>query len=546
MIKKLYDMGYEEFAKRDELRRTLSHALTDGLCSNAKKTILCDFSADGRSYTGAQILSTAMALAPRLKELADGPRMGVVIPPSFLGIVCNYACIFAGLKPVNLNFTLGEFAAKSCLETGGIKTSVSARPVLEKVLKANPSFPATERQIDILEVLSEIPREEIAQIADDTMEGAESFCEKYGIKKYGDNNVEATLVFTSGSEGAPKAAILTERNIIANCLQIKASEVFAPDEVLLANLPIFHSFGMLFEVWYLAVHGQETVTLNSPLDIKNNIRAVREKRVTAIIGSPTFLRAYIKHAAPEDMATVRLAIAGAEKTPHGFHELWNGLFNNSFREGYGLTEATPVVGVNLAEKDFGYFSTGSRKGAIGKLFPGMQAAILDPNSLEELGFGEQGLLALRGPNVFAGYLNNPKATASALHGDWLVTGDLSRLDEDGFVYIDGRLSRFSKIGGEMVPHTTVESTLNKAFGLTGTDVPTIAISARTDEGKGEALVLLTTMDINLHDAKEALRRAGISNLWHPKHLVKVDAIPLLPSGKLNLKKLSDLAREHTA
>ena len=194
-------------------------------------------------------------------------------------------------------------------------------------------------------------------------------------------------MFTSGSEGAPKAAVLTERNIIANCLQTKLCGLFDADDILLANLPIFHSFGLLFEVWYMAIAGQKTVSLASPLDIKSNIRAIRETRATSIIGSPTFLRAYIKYAQPEDMASIRKAIAGAEKTPAGFHELWNGKFGDTYREGYGLTEASPVVGVNLPDRDFGWYSTGSRKGSIGKLFPGMAAKILDPDTLEPLEFG---------------------------------------------------------------------------------------------------------------------------------------------------------------
>ena len=212
-----------------------------------------------------------------------------------------------------------------------------------------------------------------------------------------------------------------------------------------------------------------------------------------------------------------------------------------YREGYGLTEATPVVGVNLPERDFGWYSTGARKGSIGKLFPGMSAKILDASTLKPLPFGMRGLLALKGANIFAGYLDNPEATNAALVDGWLVTGDLSRLDSDGFLYIDGRLSRFSKIGGEMVPHATVEAALNAQLGYAGSDVPSLAISSRLDEGKGEAIVLVAAVDITLAEAKEALRRAGISNLWMPKHLVRTDIIPLLASGKLDLKKLAKLA-----
>ena len=171
----------------------------------------------------------------------------------------------------------------------------------------------------------------------------------------------------------------------------------------------------------------------------------------------------------------------------------------------------------------------------------MQAKILDADTLEELPLGEQGLLSLRGANVFAGYLDNPEATSKALAGEWLVTGDLARLDKDGFLYVDGRISRFSKIGGEMVPHATVESALVSQLGFGDSEIPMLAVSSRLDESKGEALVLLSAADISLPEVKKAAREAGLSNLWHPKHIVRVDKIPVLPTGKLDLREIAAIA-----
>lgn len=536
------DMGFDVFEKRPELSQTLAYTLARGLCESTADWLLCDFSDGAKKYSAAEILAAAVALSRRINRAEIGKRAAVAIAPSYLAFVTNYACVFAGVNPININFTLGPVAAKSCFQTAKIETTFTAEYFKSKIDKVNPQFPWSKSVVDVGKILSEIPTAEIDEIKNSVKLGADKFAEKFGIKKCGDNSAEATLVFTSGSEGSPKAAILTERNIIANCLQTKLIELFAEDDILLANLPIFHSFGLLFEAWYMAAHGQKTVTLHSPLDIKNNIRAVREMGLTAIIGSPTFFRAYIKHAKPEDMKTLRMAIAGAEKTPIGFHEIWNAAFGDTYREGYGLTEASPVVGVNTKTKDFGWFSTGTRKGSIGKLFPGMRAKILHPATLAEMPFGQQGLLAMQGANIFAGYLDNRAATDSALQDGWLVTGDLARLDPDGFLYIDGRVSRFSKIGGEMVPHATVEAALNTELKLADSDIPLIAISSRLDEGKGESLVLLAATDITLSQAKDALRRAGISNLWQPKHIVKIDKIPLLPSGKLDLKKISELAK----
>lgn len=533
----VYDMGYAEFEGLEELRQTLAHAIAKGLFINRGKDILIDFTGGDKTYSAATLLAYSLAVSKVLKEKTKNKRIGIAMPPCAYAAIANYACIFAGKTPVNLNFTMGRAAAESCLKTADIKDVVSSEAMRKKISDANQNFPWAENFIDIAKTVSETKPFDISV-------GLEKILEHFRIEKFSKNEKEATLVFTSGSEGEPKAAILTERNIIANCLQTRLSNVFLEGDILLANLPVFHSFGLLFEIWALAINGVKSLLLASPIDIKTNLRAIRQYRPNVMLGSPTFYRAYIRHAEKEDMQSLRMAIAGAEKTPAGFEELWNSRFSpNSYKEGYGLTETSPVVGVNMPDVDYGWYSTGTRKGSIGKLFPGMRAKILDASTLKPLPFGERGLLALQGANVFAGYLNNPEATKNTLNGGWIVMGDLARIDKDGFLFIDGRLSRFSKIGGEMVPHATVESALSNALGFDKSDIPLIAISSKLDEGKGEALVLITTVDIDHRQVKEALKAEGISNLWTPKHIVKTDRIPLLPSGKLNLKELSKIAEQ---
>ena len=533
----IFDMGYAEFEAKEELKFTLPYAIAKGLFDKRGEDILIDYTGGDKTYTGGVLLAYSLAVSKVLKAKIPSARAGLAMPPCAYAVIANYACAFAGITPINLNFTMGQTAAQSCLDTAEIKYVISSEAMRQKISAANPTFPWAENFIDIAEVVASVQPEDISR-------GLEKILEDFGIEKFADNNREATLVFTSGSEGAPKGAVLTGRNIVANCLQTRLSNVFKPGDILVANLPVFHSFGLLFGVWALAINGVKTLMLASPIDIKANIRAIRKYRPQVLLGSPTFFRAYIRHAAKEDLQCLRMAIAGAEKTPEGFEELWNSTFNpGSYKEGYGLTETSPVAGVNLPAADYGWYSTGARKGSIGKLFVGMRARVLDPATLEPVEFGKQGLLSLQGANVFAGYLNNPEATQNALKDGWLITGDLSRLDADGFVYVDGRLSRFSKIGGEMVPHATVESALSRALGLDKSEVPLIAVSSTLDEGKGEALVLLTTIDIEHRQVNEALKSEGISNLWTPKHIVKVDKIPLLASGKLNLKELSRMAKQ---
>lgn len=534
----MIDMGFDEFEKREELMWSLGYALAQGLWNSGEKIVFIDYTGGEKQYTGLQVLATALGLAKEITKQSQKPRIGIVLPPSFAAAALNYACIFANKTPVNLNFTMGPTAAQSCIDNADIDTILTLAPIKEKISEANPKFPWAKNVKDMLPILgsSTLP-ENLSGLS------PEEICKRYGIEKYDDNQKEGTLIFTSGSEGAPKAAILSQRNIIANSIQTKISEVFKDDDILLGNLPVFHSFGLLFEVWYTAIAGLTTLMVASPIDIKTNLKAIKEYKPNVMIGSPTFFRAYLKYANSGDLQSLKRVIAGAEKTPHGFHEAWDKAFgSDSYKEGYGLTEATPVVGVNLDEKDFGYYSTGTRQGSIGKLLPGMQARILHPLTHEVLPFGKQGLLSLRGANIFPGYLNNEEASNAMLQKGWLVTGDLSRLDADGFIYVDGRLSRFSKIGGEMVPHATVETALAKAMNASDGDMPLLCISSRLDEDKGEALVLISAMDIELHTVKEKLREAGISNLWMPKYIVRTEKIPLLPSGKLDLKALQDLAR----
>ena len=535
----IYDMGFENFERLEELKWSLGYAIARGLFMKSDSELFIDYTGGDKSFSGLETLSIALGMRDIVAKATQKPRIGIALPPSLAAAAANYACVFCGKTPVNLNFTMGPAAAKSCMETAGIDTVLTLEFMRKKIADANPHFPWPEKVLDVSEcLLNTAARARIGGM------GLEEICAKYGIDRRAGNRGEGTLIFTSGSEGAPKAAVLTGRNIIANSTQVRISEVFAPNDLLLGNLPVFHSFGLLFEVWHAAIAGQRTLLLASPIDIKTNLRAIRERKPTVMIGSPTFFRAYVRHADSGDLKSLRRAIAGAEKTPHGFHETWDAAFGGqSYKEGYGLTEATPVVGVNLDDKDFGWFTTGTRRGSIGKLFPGMQARILHPGTREPLPWGEQGLLSLRGANVFAGYLGREDATKEALDGEWLVTGDLSRLDKDGFLYVDGRLSRFSKIGGEMVPHATVEAALAKALGLDGGDIPLLAVSARLDEDKGEALVLVSAVDIELHTAREKLREAGISNLWMPKYVVRTESIPLLPSGKLDLKALARLAAQ---
>ncbi len=338
---------------------------------------------------------------------------------------------------------------------------------------------------------------------------------------------------------------LSHRNILANCIQVHESGVLDRREKLLAFLPIFHSFGFTVTLWYPLIYGLKLVTLPSPLDTKRIAQAVADEKVTILVGAPTFYRPHFKRTDPAQLASLKWVVGGAEKTPTGFHQQWEQAFGSRYLEGYGLTETSPVVSVNLPERLANgtkkLLPEASREGSVGRLFYGMAARITDAASGEVLPIGAIGMLELRGANVFAGYLDDPDQTESVFRDGWFITGDLARLDEDGYLYIEGRVSRFSKIGGEMVPHGTVEQAVAKALGLEDAETPQVAITGVTDPQKGEALVLLSTQPLDVDSLRQKLQGAGLPNLWIPKRVVQVGAIPMLPSGKLDLKGMAKRA-----
>jgi len=276
---------------------------------------------------------------------------------------------------------------------------------------------------------------------------------------------------------------------------------------------------------------------------------IERYKLTFLLATPTFLRLYLRKAELEQLQSLRLIIVGAEKLPLDLASHFEERFHKKVFEGYGLTETAPVVSVNLPDpepkKPGEHVQPSSRLGSVGRLAPGIGAEIREPETDQKLSLYETGMLYLRGANIFEGYLHDPKRTAEVLRDGWLKTGDIGRFDEDGFLYIEGRLSRFSKIGGEMVPHEAIEQKIIDLLEFSGRDERPIAIVGVQDEAKGEALVLLSAVDIDLAELRKKLQDAGVPNLWIPKNVQRVEAIPVLASGKLDLKKCHERVAERS-
>jgi acyl-[acyl-carrier-protein]-phospholipid O-acyltransferase/long-chain-fatty-acid--[acyl-carrier-protein] ligase len=357
-------------------------------------------------------------------------------------------------------------------------------------------------------------------------------------------HTEAVLLFTSGSTGEPKGVVVSHRNVVGNVSQFRQLLDATKDDAILASLPFFHTFGSTVTLWYPLIEGVRIVTYPNPLEAAKSAALIERYKLTLLLATPTFLRGYLRKVEPDKLRSLRLVITGAEKLPLDLAKNFEERFKQRVFEGYGLTETSPVVSVNLPEpqptKPGEQVQPASRLSSVGKMAPGIAAEIREPETDRKLSLHETGMLWLRGVNIFEGYLHDPQRTADVLQDGWLKTGDLGRFDEDGFLYIEGRLSRFSKIGGEMVPHEAIESKIVDLLGLSGRDERPIAIMGVQDEAKGEALVLLSAVDIDLAELRRKLHEAGVPNLWIPKTIHRVESIPVLASGKLDLKKCREL------
>ena len=539
------DLDEGAFQRRPELKSHLAYESFVSLASHPRKELIVDRSLQGRSMKSGFLLAVSFMLSRRLTDWTSKNRVGILFPPGLGAYIANLAVVLAGKVPVNLNFTLGPSSAAACLQKAEVDCLLTSEQVQHKI----PHFPWPESGIiDLVEEMKSMPKAKaLALLTWIHLCPAKLLAKILKVPAKG-GELEAGLLFTSGSSGQPKGVVLSHRNILGNCAQIDATGLLPASEKVMANLPIFHSFGFTVTLWYPLLRGCSVVTLASPLDVKKVAETIKAESATILIGTPTFLKPYMKHVEPEQLASLKYVVAGAEKTPNSFADAWEARFGSLYLEGYGLTETSPVVSINTPAipKGVNYpgdSTEGSRRGSVGRMMPGHAARILNPDTMQDIEVTAVGLLMLKGPNIFRGYLGEPERTSEVMLGEWFITGDLARFDVDGFLFIEGRLSRFSKIAGEMVPHGTVEEALIKAYNLLDAEGPIIAVAGRPDKAKGEALVLLAAMDLELDDVREKLSAAGFANLWIPKEIKRVELIPTLATGKLDLRQIQVLASE---
>jgi len=534
---RLLELGEECYEHRPILQGHLGESCLRGLKHKQFDVSLMD-GMDHTTLTHGMVLAAAAALSRYLRKTCKNKRIAAVLPNSKGAVIANLAIMLANKVPVNLNFTAGRSALEAAMRIAGLEDAITADAFAKKF----PEFPFPKNVIYLEQIIPKLKLKIAIWRALVFLLPWRVLALLLGIPRQGGHE-EAVVLFTSGSAGEPKGVVLSHYNILGNVSQFSLMVNLTRKDAVLACLPFFHSFGCTVTLWFPLIEGIRLVTYPNPLDAAKNAALIKRYGITMLLATPTFLRSYMRRAEPEQLESLTLIVTGAEKLPLELAAAFKERFGKEVMQGYGLTETSPVVSACLPEppsKPGDSVQPSSREGSVGKLAPGIAAQIRDPESGEVLSLHDTGMLWLRGPNIFEGYLNDPKRTADVMKDGWFKSGDLARFDDDGFLFIEGRLSRFSKIGGEMVPHETVETKIAEVLKIPS-DERSIAIASVPDEAKGEALVLLTTKEIDATELRAKLSEAGMANLWIPRKIQRIDAIPVLGTGKLDLKQIKEIA-----
>ncbi len=498
----------------------------------------------GAELTGSGLLTRTLALRRLLRRevLDDDERyVGVLMPPSVAGLVVNASLTVDSRVAVNLNYTVSSDVMNLCIARCGIRRVLTSRRVLERFdLKMNAEIAYLEDLKDRFTLVDKVTAASQAWL------WPVGLLERHlGLTKIRPDDT-LTVIFTSGSTGDPKGVVLTHANVGANIDAFNAVINFRSDDTVLGSLPFFHSFGYTTTLWSALTMDARGVYHFSPLDYRQVGALCRKYKGTVMVSTATFLRTYLRRCPPEDFASLEVLVTGAEKLPMELADAFEQKFGVRPYEGYGTTELSPVVAFNVApSRRLAGQEPINKRGTIGKPIPGVFAKVVDLDTGEDLGPNQPGMLLVSGHCVMKGYFGDPEKTAEVMRGKWYVTGDIALIDEEGYIQITGRQSRFSKIGGEMVPHLRIEEILMKVLGIEEDELR-LAVASVPDPRKGERIVVLHTgLDRRPEEICRDMIATGMPSIWvpSPDSFCEVPAIPVLGTGKLDLRQLKLLAEE---
>jgi acyl-[acyl-carrier-protein]-phospholipid O-acyltransferase / long-chain-fatty-acid--[acyl-carrier-protein] ligase len=495
----------------------------------------------GAELTGNGLLVSTLVLRRiLLREVlsADEQFVGVLLPPSAASVVVNAALPLMGRIAVNLNYTMPNSVMNHCISQCGINYVLTSRRVMEKF----------KLELDAKIVYLEDFRKR-AKLVDKACAWMESKLppeileKRLGIADVSGDDL-LTVMFTSGSTGDPKGVMLSHDNVASQIEAIQQAVQLEAYDVAIGVLPFFHLYGYTATLWTVLALAPQGVYHFDPRDAHEVGKLCAKYRATVFMATPTFLRIYLRRVQPADFQTLDTVFGAAEKLPKELSDAFETRFGMRPYEAYGCTELSPLVAVNIPpRRNRDSNRPSAREGTVGRPIPGVRAKVVHLETGADLPTGKTGMLLVTGPNVMKGYFKQPELTAKVIRDGWYVTGDVARIDAEGFIEITGRESRFSKIGGEMVPHLKIEEALQRILG--GDEEHLMAVvTAVPDAFKGERLVV---MHMPVSKTPEQIRRelsaVGLPNLWIPAadSFCQVAEIPVLGTGKLDLHELKELA-----
>ncbi len=506
--------------------------------------------------TGAKLGSVKFAAVTKtfskeIDKLSKGEQnIGIIMPSSVGGAIINMATLVCGKTIVNLNYTANKKSIESAINAANIKTIYTSKQFITKLKAKGMDIEDALKGANIIfieDIKEGIKKSDVIKNILILKIVPISLIKRLWLKRV-DPIDTAAILFSSGSEGKPKGIELSHQNFMGNIKQFGNVLNFKSDDVILASLPLFHVFGLTVTLLAPLIEGVPFVAQPDPTDAEGVGKLVAKYKATLLFGTSTFFRIYAKNRKllPLMFESVRFVVGGAEKVTNDVREAFKKKFGLEIYEAYGATEATPGISANIPDvlnTDYWSVQIGQKRGSVGMPFPGSACKIVDPESFEELEAGEDGMIIVGGPQVMKGYLNDVKKTDEAIIQKdgkrWYITGDKGHIDDDGFLTIVDRYSRFAKIGGEMVSLGAVEEEIRKVL---PEDIDIVASSVE-DSKKGEKVVLLYHGDIDEKELRQRIKDSSLNPLMYPSAYFYLEEMPKLGSGKTDLKKAKKIANK---
>ncbi len=499
----------------------LHHRFIEIAKKQKEKTAFFDCFAE-KELTYGRTLIASLILAKRFRALKDG-FLGIMLPTSMGAGLSIIASLMAGKVPVMINYSTGaeqncRYAKRKC----DFQTIVTSKRLLERV--KCPEMSGMIFIEDILNSVSRVEKLRAAAISRMPVSFIKSLCTRVN------DDDDAVVLFTSGSEKAPKAVELTHNNILSNIESFSEVIELSERDRMLAILPYFHVFGITVTLWAPLYHGMTIITYPNPLDYKRIAEIIRDLKPTMLVGTPAFLNGYLRASEPGDFQSIRIAVTGADKCPESVRDGYRKKHGIELLEGYGTTETAPVISVNRPEAN--------KPGSVGLPIPGVEVRIEDYETGETCPPGKVGRILVKGPNVMKGYLDDLEETAMRLRHGWYDTGDMGYFDEDGFLWHAGRLKRFVKVGGEMVSLVQVEDVLQNIL-PEGTECCVVDVP---DAKKGAKIIAAITREINEKMVLKEMSKE-LPNIALPRKFLVIEDLPKMGSGKIDFRKCAELVQE---